>query len=293
MNKESSNVFMSSMDNLESLLPETLQIRCPQCFKPFLMHTDSITSDRPHFQCHNCRSLFFISFPECLDQHDIFGTLVKKGTQETFLKEKQENRHPDETSAAPVKGSERVKFQLKTDYEFQHEVIEEKFPCPKCNELYKGGQQECHRCGLVFKKAKEIAAEGGGAVSASEKLRSLWEKVITDYDNLIRHEVFLKACDEESNLAYASYRYGKIVNAYAGDAIAQKMIRQIQEIVGAQLGLAPKKVKNKSPFGWLMFFMLIGVVMIGVGFGIPQLRNMVGFGVATLFLTLTVKFYFK
>jgi len=206
--------------------------------------------------------------------------------------ELSESQGPVETLNIP-KAVNKIKFSVEPGVDFQDDkrsVSLESFQCPKCSETYNGGQKECHRCGVVFKK---LESESAIKVEASEFLRALWERVIVDYDNLVRHEGFLRACYEELNLAYAAYRYGKIVKAYSGDSIAQKMLRQIEELTSVQMGMGNSRVIAKRRFGWLMFILFIGVTMIGVGFGIPQFRNMVGLGVATIFLALATKMYFK
>ena len=256
--------------------PEQIHIHCSECRKPFLLSTLGLPEGWNRFECNSCGALFQVQYPECLQSLPIIGETLR------LPRSRNEGAHANPTP--------ETRFQLKSEFPkgvgFEGEAAS--FSCPKCNQSYKSGEKECLRCGLVFEKQKQE-----NSISASRRLRDLWEKVIIDYENLMRHQDFFNACQEEDNFAYASYRYGRILKAYSGDALARKMVRQIEEVSLVPMGLRGLKRKPQKKWGaFFLSLMTISVAMIGIGFSLPQFRNMVGVGVAIIFLSLAVRFYF-
>lgn len=61
-------------------------------------------------------------------------------------------------------------------------------------------------------------------------LNNLWEEVILDYENLRKHDEFVRRCYSEKTLSKASYRYGCLLSAIPNDEIALKMRSRIEDL---------------------------------------------------------------
>lgn len=61
-------------------------------------------------------------------------------------------------------------------------------------------------------------------------LNGLWEEVISDYENLRKHDEFVRRCYSQKSLSSASYRYGCLLSAIPNDEIALKMRSRIEEL---------------------------------------------------------------
>lgn len=70
------------------------------------------------------------------------------------------------------------------------------------------------------------------------ELNQLWEEVIVDYENLRKHDEFVRRCYSQKALSDASYRYGCLLSALPNDPIALKMrtrVKNLTEIANQSL----------------------------------------------------------
>lgn len=265
------------------LLPAEVKIRCPECERLYKVHGHEVREPSPKFECLDCKTRFIVHLAERQDGVDgvplgavLAGEVV---IGEVVVRER---------------GLEKVAPSPET------EVSMDVFTCPKCSEKYKGGQEECHRCGLVFKKWHE---EGTPQFTLSNpSLEALWQQSIADYDNLEVHHNFIKACHEWDMLSFASQRYACILSVHPADEIAKKMNQEISALAEVACGVAGKRKKatarnkkRKSIWRFVrlpsLMYMLSGGIMV-LGYLLPHFRNMVGVGAALLFFTLALQFYF-
>ncbi|MCB0363389.1 MAG: hypothetical protein KDD35_11735, partial [Bdellovibrionales bacterium] len=167
--------------------------------------------------------------------------------------------------------------------------------CPKCQSLIPRGVEECPKCGLLVKKfycLQKLRDEEEQGFPASPRLRKLWASVIDRYDEVNIHQEFLKSCQAERNLVFASRQYGKILSAHHGDEMALNMRSQIMAItqLPADALALSKQPANKTLYGsFSNIIIFFSSILVVVGIFFEPWRNVVGIGVAIIFFTLAFR----
>ncbi len=62
------------------------------------------------------------------------------------------------------------------------------------------------------------------------ELNKLWEEVILDYENLRKHDEFVRRCYTHKELSKASHHYGRLLSAVPNDEIALKMRNRVDDL---------------------------------------------------------------
>ncbi|MBK8203425.1 MAG: hypothetical protein IPK68_14215 [Bdellovibrionales bacterium] len=292
------NLYPSSPENIPQPpgVYSPIKIRCPECLKLYAIDPEEIMNSKPKFQCIHCKTKFWMAFPESLGQAgEIIGNRLEwpekglKPPPETQinaprhdLKEAREPEVPAEKSLGPsfVAKPANKNPELSTD------------PCPKCKVPIVRGIQECPHCGILVQKFlafQKLRDEEEQGFPASKELRAYWATLIDKYDDQECHQKFIRLCQGERNLVYASRQYGKILAAYSGDETANKMRTQIlalSQLSAAAIRVGKKPALNRYSWNLSNFIILLSVILITVGLFLEPWRNMVGVGVALIFFTL-------
>lgn len=253
-----------------------IKVRCPQCFKLFSVSSAEIVVAQPKFSCKSCQCKFWLSYPECLSQGEIIGFPLEWIEPQNDPPDNAEQQKEYFKPSSLVQGIEPAGFVL---------------DCPKCATPYERGEKECKKCGVIFTKVFALQKE---TLQASKEVKSFWEKIIEEYENIDLHQKFVRQCLKEDYLDYASSKYRQILEVHPSDEVARKMTREIEALVSREVLLKsseekPKKTKRKIPFLALIIFLSTTVMVFG--FFVPELRNLVGLGASTLFLTVAIKFW--
>ena len=253
--------------------PQSLEVRCPECFKRYSVDLREASAERPHYKCTNCEQKFWFD-RKMIDGGPVLGLPLE------WLDSGLENENAQ---------------SVETLQDFKESTVIQ-LDCPNCQADYSPGDKECSACGVVF--AKYQKAQWSSYVEASETLKVLWEKVILEYENEELHHQFIKACQKELNLEYASSKYGAIVHASPEDEIAQLMVQQIVAIASMPVEV-PQNIEpmmvTRSLWGrllWGTLFFASGSLIV-TGYLVPPLRNLIGIGVALLFIGAGLKFGFR
>lgn len=248
----------------------TIHVRCPDCYKLFAVNSSEIVDSKPRFKCTDCQTLFWIPYPESLNQQEILGFRLE------WL----------EAPETPPTGE---------------------FLCPKCQTPYSAGQAECHSCGIVFDKLK-INDDPSPEIQSSPEIKDLWERVIQDYDKGEVHQKFVHRCQKEGCLDVAAAHYGQILSAHPGDERARKMSEQVRLLVEAHYTFPLKereeasrvessahshRERDRRRLPLFALVLVLSALLMGAGFAIPELRNLVGFGASMLFLALALRYYIR
>jgi hypothetical protein len=145
---------------------------------------------------------------------------------------------PEPQARVPISGA--VLPNRKGDAKGEHEK-----ECPRCSALNALVSTECVRCGIVFDRVIDVRIEDELALGGSREMAALWDHVMEDYEDLVRHERFVAASTETNALAYASKKYGHILIASPQDPIARNMRNRIVGLVSAQAenGLSSAEVE--------------------------------------------------
>lgn len=256
-----------------------IKVRCPSCFKLYGVDAAEIHQQKPQFECSKCQTRFWFPFPESVGQGELMGFPVE------WLQTKVESEvaaQPELVPAQSVPVPQKEKIAEK--------ALAHRFHCPRCEAQYSAGDPECPKCGVVFAKLEML--EGERSVYASPALRRLWHLVMDNYSSEETHQRFLKSAQKEKNLVYASQQYGRLLKAHSGDETALKMQKEIVAMTQAEANMEIRRQGGLSGRKLLpsvtTVSLLAGGVLIGVGFLIPTMRNLIGLGVATVFFTLAV-----
>lgn len=243
------------IENNETAQSLVIGVRCPQCLKLYAVDKSEIKEAKPKFECNKCHTRFWIPFSGASAlQPEIIGFPV------SWLEDQDVNK-PEPKKPEPV-----VLEQAPAD---TFALVEE------------------HR--IDANQSMELFARFHHDVGVphSRRLRDLWNLVVDDYANEDLHRQFVKMCQKENNLAFASKKYAHILNTVSVDEMAVKMIREIDNLVQAWLTKA-QVPKKKTLFSSRIAYITLGVglVLIALGLSVMQFRNLVGVGVVLTFLTL-------
>lgn len=268
------NLYPSSESHLplkEAYSP--IKVRCPECLKLYAIDPEEIKSTKPKFQCLQCKTKFWLAYPESLGQDEIIGIRWTKIHETTFVS-------PNATDHEGVAESTEIALKPSMD------------PCPQCHQLILRGISECPKCGVLiqrFLSLKKLREEEEQGFPASRELRRIWTEVIDRYDDKKVHQDFIHACQNERNLAYAARQYGKILSALPSDEMGLTMRDQIVALTQLSVnthGKSDKPRKEKAFWNFTSFIIFFSTILIVVGLFLEPLRNMVGVGVAIIFFTL-------
>lgn len=287
---------------------QPISMRCPECLKAYQVDASAISDEKPTFQCQDCESLFwfpyteaigkpeFIAFPMNWNEEDLDLIFYNEEPQDVAPSQQhQEAANQNLAHSEPSQPSEEV-LSEEPKAQFAIQPSESVNTCPKCHFEYIGEQSECDSCGVIFEKFHKAQKDFEGAPSEIQKL---WTNVLEAYDQLSLHQDFVDACTKTKNLEFAAKKYHQVLEANPSDDIAQAMQKQITALTtvieGAQVAdQIPNKVGAKSPkFNVTLIILFLGGLVIGTGYLVHPLRNLMGVGVAMIFLTLALRVYFK
>lgn len=278
--------------------PSTLLVRCPQCFKSYSVDASEIRDSRPRFECISCHGRFWIAYPEVLESpKGVIG-------------------FPVEWDAPPSREETSLEKISREDEEMAPTPRPLTFSCPKCEEPYVAGDQECKKCGVIFLKFEESLrqkerAKKEATFSASPEVRERWDSVLEDYENKELHQNFISAAWADRSLDYAAYKYASILEVVPRDELASQALKEVQALMGTRFEYVVEAQKTEAvkwyenfkfikevdlpfrKFHWTSFIMLACGVVIGLGMLMPHMRNLIGFGTSVLFFILALRFYFR
>lgn len=236
---------------------ESVHLRCPHCQKLFIVARSEIKSNRPEFQCDSCSTRFYMPFPQATDKREF----------QTFF-----------MNPAPTSTWRSI------------EEKHSKFACPYCQALNDKGSTECATCERVFEKAKKISVELRKEFLAPEPLRLLWEDVMKDFGNEVRHEAFIQEALSTKALPYASQQYRQILDGNPNEQTAIKMQQRIINLTTLTYVPPLRQKSNVAKKSISMPLLLVGfgVLLTATGFAFAQLRSIISVG--AVIMTLGVGF---
>lgn len=238
--------------------PESLRVRCPHCRKLYLVQYNDIQESKPRFECVECRDRFWISLNDMDFSTEVDGL-------------------PIHVKESPKSAPAKVKETDAGD------------PCPKCFKLTPRHSSECVHCGVVLKKVREL--EFKEPVPAhSPHLEALWHQVISAYDVPNGHDEFIRACQADSNLAYAAVLYGQMSKIMPMDEITTARLKQVKALSDLLTpGPARPRIFWRQSSRLWQIPLLAGVICLAVGLALPVFRNIAGVGAAFLFLAVAMR----
>jgi ribosomal protein L40E len=256
--------------------------RCPACMKLFAVDTEVLLAMtragvyRAEFNCTGdlCRTAFAVQLPLPVGYD---GVAILPSTQ---------------ISNGPISGGQQTPAESIVPSAAMKAPLAEK-ECPRCNARNVVTMNECVRCGIVFDRfdaAHDLRVEEELALGGTRELAVLWDKVIEDYEDRVRHDRFLNACRDARALSYAAKKYSQILVSAPQDDIARLMRNKVVAFVAAQaetsklpihLGFRIPKLNSMALF--------MGSLLFVWGLAMPQLKNMMEIGLSMALLAIGVR----
>ncbi|MES2965758.1 MAG: hypothetical protein V4760_17890 [Bdellovibrionota bacterium] len=249
------------------------RMRCPGCRKLYSVESHLILGvENPRFECVACQTAFLA--------HELpSGTMLETvAITETPL-------GPAPTAPTTRKAFEPVPMAATR-------------PCPKCGSRNDARASECTSCGILisrFRPGEEAKVVVEIEMAGKLELVTLWDEVAADYRNMTRHEAFIRACYDASCLAFASQKYARVLAGAPEEEIARAMRKRIIGLASAKFETGSTdemKTRWSIPLpSFNSFIIMLGVILVGVGSGLPQSRDIAGVGFAMLALAAGLRIF--
>jgi Zn finger protein HypA/HybF involved in hydrogenase expression len=170
--------------------------------------------------------------------------------------------------------------------------------CPKCKRENPRGAKDCPGCGVVFAKYRGEVAEERMASDAQlaerPELISLWnETVVSDYNNTAVHERFIEACRAANSLAFAAYKYKRVLEAAPEEEIARAMQKRVVALVSHPFERkARARIEFRLP-GFNGLAIALSSAVLTMGLMLKNMQNLTAIGASMLALTLLMRLVLK
>ncbi len=295
-----------------SLRPAMTRTRCPGCQKLFAVETETLNAMaragviRAEFTCTTemCHESFGLDLP-LRPEHAELSVIPAIRLSKTPLV----TTVPDVKAAdviVPVHDPEpasslkreapavaALEVPLRSNFKSSKKSMLIERECPRCGVMNASNLNECARCGIIFDRyleTNEAQVQEELALGGTRELALLWDKVLEDYEDRIRHDRFLNACRDASALSYASKKYSQILVAAPQDDIARLMRNRIVAMISVRaessrlpirLSFRIPKLNSMALFG--------GTVLFVWGLAMPQLKNIMEIGLSLMLLSIGVR----
>jgi hypothetical protein len=262
---------------------------------------------RAEFNCTSsfCRTTFAIALPLPFgfDGVTVVPAVQISSTQpflpdpppelELQLTHRSENEFGEEKAVSP--GLSAVPSQAIAPVKAA--VLAEK-DCPRCNAKNAVTQSECVRCGIVFERygagvvgtKADLQLEEELALGGTRELSALWDRLIEDYEDRVRHDRFVNACRDAKALSYAAKKYSQILVSAPQDEVARIMRNRIVALVSAQAETSkiPIRLDFRIPSMNTMA-LAMGSILFFWGLMMPNLKHIMEIGLSMVLLSIGVR----
>ncbi len=272
------NIDYRGVSDTETKLDvEPYRMRCPNCQKLFSVEPKllrPVEAELSKFECVGCLTAFFVMAPEFHGAHFLQTRLLETQFAPYYH---QPSSLPSFDDFEEPEGSD-ISDTPSLEPQVRSTVVSVPVETPFARELARG-----------FAKDLEFAE--------STELVSLWQAVADDYPNTAKHESFVARCLEQQRLAYASHKYAQILVNAPTEEIALKMRNRVIGLVSYGFDA---KSNGLSRLTWQFplpslnsFIILLGSILMWVGFGFPHARQTAGLGFAMIALALGLRFFMR
>jgi hypothetical protein len=251
------------------LRPLSVHVRCPGCNKLYRIDTRDLKSRDPRFDCVSCSTAFTLESDPANSRLMRARTL---GAREAF----------SETSQLVV----------------SHEA-EGLRRCPKCECFNPRMASECRKCGVIFARLEDLPLDS--KLGALPSLVRAWQDLMSDYHNVTKHLAFVHQCEDLQAVPFALKKYQDLREAQPQDKIAQDMFKHV--VMKSIARKAEAVTENETvkrimtQVNWSRVMRLSPLIFSGlfviVGLSHAGMRNLIGIGVSSLFITLGMAFFVK
>ncbi len=265
--------------------------RCPGCQKLFAVETETLTAMsragvvRAEFTCTGelCHGAFAIQLPlpDGLSEMAVIPAMQIERIYQEPAQEPVLNKMPNFIEGAEEQAALKA---------LNAKIAVGERECPRCGASNVATSSDCARCGIVFERIHDERIDEEIALGGNRELSAMWDKILEDYDDRIRHDKFLNACRDGNALNYSSKKYSQILVAAPQDDIARAMRNRIVAMISVRaessrlpirLGFRIPKINSMALFG--------GSVLFFWGLAMPQLKNIMEIGLSLVLLAIGVR----
>lgn len=241
---------------------EKLKIRCPHCQKLYEVDDSLIQSAQPQFDCLKCQHRFAFEYPPT--SLPVLTYLVGA---------------PKTEEAQDLRGSASKN-------------------CPKCSAVNSAESKECYSCQVIFEKLDGLPSDPN--LKAQPSLVRKWKELVSDFENMDRHNEFIQSCHDMDAHGFALLKYQELKSAQGGDPVCDQMIARLHVLSvvrknPVQTGESTSLQDLQKMFlAWFKKYgeflpLVIAVGMILMGMSNLGYRNLIGLGFAIASLSLGVR----
>lgn len=291
------------------LRPAMTRTRCPGCQKLFAVETETLNSMaragviRAEFTCTTemCHESFGLDLPLQPEHAALSVIPAVRLTKTPLVANAQDVKpeamrepiaEPESTPAskrqAPATAVVEAPLRAKST---KSSLIERE--CPRCGVMNAASLNECARCGIIFDRyleTNEAQVQEELALGGTRELALLWDKVLEDYEDRIRHDRFLNACRDANALSYSSKKYSQILVAAPQDDIARLMRNRIVAMISVRAESSKLPIRLSFRIPKLNSLALFGGTVLFVwGLAMPQLKNIMEIGLSLMLLSIGVR----
>lgn len=276
-----------------------MHLRCPTCFKLYVVDAKAIYVSKPEFQCTQCEQKFWVNFPEALEFSEVVAFPVEWSENynvSASAEEMAELALAEDLQADLLSKMSFETERLKLDYQ------ETPSSAPESSVMEKFGvEYEKSFQGPIKTQDLEFIEEGYSSSSSDEAevgsvnwlIDREWEKVLNNYDVKAYHDGFISEGKKLNALDLVYKKYKNIIEANSFDPIAKARFKQVERMVqryalSAEKSTSAQAAKKslKSYYKYLPWVSLaIAGILIAAGFSHESLNHLAGLGFALIFLT--------
>lgn len=278
-------------------------VRCPACSKLYRIDSKEIKSSQPHFECVTCDTKFTFDFPP-QNLAKIETRAISVSTPEIKENSSADVVNSQDSSMGSLDGVQMRNASLEMGSQNSMAQSPNLKKCPKCGSANPALNTECVKCQVIFDRVENLPMDA--KLGAFPSLVKAWQELFSDYDNLKKHLAFVDRCEDLQALPFALKKYQALKEAQPHDPVAQRMLiavtmktKGLQRIHAKLMktGLITigsawathipwLRVRKLAPWITAAGFMLYGLSNAGA-------RNLIGIGVAVIFLTIGMTIFIK
>ena len=147
---------------------------------------------------------------------------------------------------------------------------------------------------MVFERLRQGDAETQADLLALAKHPSIlkqWDAICDDYNDTGAHHAFVADCEQRGALAFASLKYGEILQIAPREEIAHSMQNQIKGLVNHRIQIPMRSAPWVARVPMLNGLVtLLSTVVLLMGIYIPHMRSMAWLGGAFLIFSLVMRY---
>ena len=267
MNTEFENDLLPQVLGADASV-EPLRMRCPNCKKLYSVSASMLgAGDLTRFECVNCSEAFFAMRPELngasfLETHEL------------------ETQFAPLSTSLPLMDFEEAPVSLELERVVRSALVD----VPLAPER-------------DIDRSRESVVAADVELSGSGELVMMWQAITADYQNMSLHEAFVLECQRLVRLQFAAHKYAQMLTLAPDEPIARMMRARVEGLAlhafdAADAGMGWQAWTFPLP-SFNSMIILMGTILVCIGFGFPNMRQTAGLGFAMIALAIGMRVFMR